>query len=1119
MTAFESLSSVPHLEPVFSAIAALNPHDGPARSLAVDPRRSMVLLAPAGSGKTTTLQQRMLACLSVVQRPEEVLAITFTNAAAAEIVERVINALASAASGEVPSKPHEQVQYQLARLVLERDAQLGWNLLLNPSRLRIMTFDSFCASLANKTPIMAGLGGGRTSDDPALVYRQAILDTLKSVNDPDVPEALLEALQAVLTFAKNRFESLVPLFEVLLMKRDQWAGRIMSLDIDSMAAAVTASVERTAEELINEISGTELEQCMRCLETSSGHLEGLEWAANTPALTADAGGLEYLRKFATFMLTTTGTVRTKVDARQGFPAKNPLTKNMNELLASIRASGNAETYARALQVLATLPDTTFPERSAAMCRHLTVVLRYLLANLTLAFESTNSLDFPEVAQRAIQALGDEDNIGDALLEEDRISHILVDEFQDTNQAQYDLLKGLIAHWERDDHRSIFMCGDGFQSIFLFRGADLNLFTSIVEAGSFGPKEIEVNRLVVNFRSLPGVVQWNNETYEEVFKDSAYPFVPSVPMREGNGGMEIHALATGPLGEAKAVVAEAQKALAADPNQSVAVLVRGRSHLRHILPEFKAAGIEVRGQDIQPIGEAAPVSEVISLIRALWHAADRTAWLAVLRSAFVGLSWEDCLHVAAGGQVIRDALRKEAVQANLSDEGVQRVTAFLAVLDAVERSPRGAELAWAVKSAWLALGGPATVDSGEMDDVETIFRLLVEQTATGALVNPHAFFRAIDRVYASPKAGAVTVMTFHGAKGLEYDVVLIPGLSMRGANDDTPLFYWRQVEGNFTIVPNLGDLDPTTPESRLFSFVGGMVRNDSAQEVARTAYVATTRAREACHLFATIDRLEPEEGDEIKPVKPTAGSLLACLWPALEAAVNEAAPGAPLVPQSQAGVPSKARLATGYEVKMPVGVFVPAASNDQLPTENELNDELREEEGNDYRAKIIGTAYHWFVEQIGKQGVEGWSVGRVQSKSQAVASMLRRSGYPGQEVEAGAARVIDLVCKTISCGHGKWILQARADMGHELQVSAYRNGRWVHRVLDTSFVEDGVYYIIDYKTPECPEGASEDDFISRQVERYRLKMLEYKMAVADTGVTQQIKSLLYFPSCGRLAEVA
>src|SRR5690606_16845339 len=139
-----------------------------------------------------------------------------------------------------------------------------------------------------------------------LVYRQAILDTLRSVNDPDAPEVLLEALQAVLTFAKNRFESLVPLFEVLLMKRDQWAGRIMSMDIEALAAAGAAGVQQTADQLIGEIRGTALADCMSCLEASSGLLAGLEWAANTPALSTDADCLAYLRQFASFMLTPTG---------------------------------------------------------------------------------------------------------------------------------------------------------------------------------------------------------------------------------------------------------------------------------------------------------------------------------------------------------------------------------------------------------------------------------------------------------------------------------------------------------------------------------------------------------------------------------------------------------------------------------------------------------------------------------------------------------------------------------------------------------------------------------------------------------------------------------------------
>ncbi|MBF6042964.1 UvrD-helicase domain-containing protein [Pseudomonas baetica] len=1121
MTAFVPFAALPHLDPIFAGIRGLSIADAEARALAIDPRRSLLLLAPAGSGKTSTLQMRLLSCLTVVERPEEVLAITFTNMAAAEIVERVIGALQQAATGIEPELAHELPQYRLARLVLDRDKEMGWNLLLNPSRLRIMTFDSFCASLASKTPIMSGLGGGKTTDDASLIYRQAILETLKSVNDNDIPEALSNALEAVLSFAKNRFEALVPLFENLLMKRDQWAGRIMALDTIEMQEAVSSVVLHAAQQAISLIPGSDLERAMTCLKSASGALDGFEWAAEMPAAIASAKTLEYFGQFASYMLTSTGTLRAKVTVANGFPAKHFCTVEMNGILADLKVNPHSQEYAQALATLATLPELQYPARSAKMVEHFTVILRYLLANLTLAMEGTNSLDFPEIAQRAIQALGAGETVGDALLEEDRILHIMVDEFQDTNQAQYDLLKLLVENWEPADNRSIAYVGDGFQSIYLFRGADLNLFTSVVEAKAFGPKQMDILRLTVNFRSLPGVVEWNNATYAEVFKDSAYEFVPSVAFRKGDGGVSVHPVATGQIGEAEEVTKVVQEALSKDPSKSIAILVRGRSHLKHILPMLKEAGIEVRGKDIDPIGEAAPVSEVISLIRSLWHSADRASWIALLRAAFVGLSWADCLTVARGHNVIENALRDEGVQAQLSSEGLTRVLRLLEVLDGVKRSSRGSELGWAVKSAWIALGGPATVNTGEMDDVETIFKLLTSHTESGDLIDPQAFFRAIDKAYASPKAGAVTVMTCHGSKGLEYDIVLIPGLNKGGAKDDAPLFYFRQMDGVFSVVPNLGDLDTTTPDSRLFKFVGRMVRKDISDEVCRAAYVGTTRAKEDCHLFVCVDRFPAAEGEvqKEKEIKPAAGSLAECLWSAIGAQVKAVAPAFPIVAVTDSGVPSKARLAPSYKVELPKTVFVPAASNDQVPTENELNDELREEEGSDYRAKTIGIVYHWFVEQIGKQGIELWDEARVRTKAQAIASMLRREGFPAAEVPQAVARILRLLSNTVNSIHGQWILKKRPGSGHEVQVSAYRNGRWVHRFLDRPFEDDGVYWISDYKTPDCPEGMSEDAFVAREVERYRPKMDEYERAVKDAGITIPVKKVLYFPAFDRLAEVA
>lgn len=236
-------SQLSHLTPIMAAIAATNPHDADVRALSIDPSRSVALLAPAGSGKTTQLLLRLLACLTVVERPEEILAITFTNKAAGEIVERVTGALAIASTGVEPVEAHEKPLYMLARQVLERDALLGWNLTLNPARLRIMTFDAYCAQIAGKMPIMSGLGGGRTSEDPRLVYRTAILETLGSVNDESISSELREALEAVLGFARNQFELLVPMFSQLLMKRDQWVGEILNINAAELSSCLTEIVE------------------------------------------------------------------------------------------------------------------------------------------------------------------------------------------------------------------------------------------------------------------------------------------------------------------------------------------------------------------------------------------------------------------------------------------------------------------------------------------------------------------------------------------------------------------------------------------------------------------------------------------------------------------------------------------------------------------------------------------------------------------------------------------------------------------------------------------------------------------------------------------------------------
>ena len=127
------------------------PPDAAERARALDPRRSFIVQAPAGSGKTELLIRRYLALLAVVDDPEEIVAITFTRKAAAEMRQRVLKKLAEA----------------------------GDPLAQNPARLRIQTIDSLCASLTRQMPILSKFGAQPESiDDARELYEEAALATI-----------------------------------------------------------------------------------------------------------------------------------------------------------------------------------------------------------------------------------------------------------------------------------------------------------------------------------------------------------------------------------------------------------------------------------------------------------------------------------------------------------------------------------------------------------------------------------------------------------------------------------------------------------------------------------------------------------------------------------------------------------------------------------------------------------------------------------------------------------------------------------------------------------------------------------------------------------------------------
>ncbi|HHQ15192.1 MAG TPA: hypothetical protein ENK16_09180, partial [Chromatiales bacterium] len=219
--------------------------DAAARKRALDPAASFLVQAPAGSGKTELLVQRFLRLLSVVDEPEQILAVTFTRKAAAEMRSRIIAALENARAGRMPEAEHLRTGYELARAAIEREREQGWRLGEQAARLRISTIDSVNSWLANRSPLVAGgLSQLRVAEDCEAMYQQAARETVNLVVEPG---ELGTAVRRLLEHLDNRAEAVTRLIARMLGHRDQW---LRHLGTGQAGDAQRANLEHALQLLI-----------------------------------------------------------------------------------------------------------------------------------------------------------------------------------------------------------------------------------------------------------------------------------------------------------------------------------------------------------------------------------------------------------------------------------------------------------------------------------------------------------------------------------------------------------------------------------------------------------------------------------------------------------------------------------------------------------------------------------------------------------------------------------------------------------------------------------------------------------------------------------------------------
>ena len=541
------------------------PPDQQERIRALNPLHSVLVQAPAGSGKTDLLTRRFLALLAQVQDPAQIVAITFTKAAAAEmrhrILEKLQNAADEIASSSAPAPDTDAYSMEsLARRALLHSQALNWNLLDQPAQLRISTIDSFCREIALQQPLLSGLGDGiGIYEQPEDLYRRAARQTLQQIDGSDL--ALAAAIERLLLWRDNNWQELETQLVEMLRNRDRWMQEFVlardaaqEQDWDHLRQSLELSFQRaiakslgTLGQLFDQVlgSGEEAHQLARfaCQNGASALFQPLAELADFPANPdiADLGALEEAHQahlcLGELLLTQSGTFRKQVTKSTGFPAdRKPEKAQILDLIARLSDVPGLES---ALHAIRSLPPTRYSEDDWQIVRASFTLLRRAAAELHVVFAETGAVDYTQVAQTALGVLQSPDGqpTDAALSVADGIHHLLVDEFQDTSRRQHALLRSLIAAWPQPEGRSCFVVGDPMQSIYFFRDADAELFPRVkalgLEIPGAEPLLFDSVALTSNFRTSAPLVETLNQNFKEIFEaddGSGIGFTPANPAR-------------------------------------------------------------------------------------------------------------------------------------------------------------------------------------------------------------------------------------------------------------------------------------------------------------------------------------------------------------------------------------------------------------------------------------------------------------------------------------------------------------------------------------------------------------------------------------------------------------
>ena len=843
--------------------------DRAARDFATDPRHNVVLEASAGTGKTSVLVERYLNLLRADVEPSNVLAMTFTRQAATEMRGRII----------------AQLRVDAAQ---SSSARARWNVLRDRlGEISISTVDAFCLGLLREFPLEADLDPGFGLAD-----------------ETEVPRLVSDAVERALAIGAR------------VAKDDSGMAALLArLGHGRAHTALTALLERrlvvptalhrflsaTPPELT--VDGVCADACRRLADRMAGERRQLELMA-----TAGPGDdttcslvIRDLGRLGALAGLDPGEVRASLDRiREFFLTQRGTPRHGFSAAATLSAAAKR----------------TFREAAAALAPHVQEVLQRFDRDVNIVMvravqrlfgiavseyqrdlEAQARLDFSDVLQKAIELLRQMDEFARSRYRlESRYQHVLVDEFQDTSRAQWELVSLLVKAWgegsglvdEAPVPPTIFIVGDRKQSIYRFRDADGSvLHSAAAEIASLRPGD-EVRRSIAHsFRAVPALLSFVNDLFEAIataserpdgFTYAAHDRFPLQSTDERGAAMlggtaDTGVVSTQPLGIAVAddvetcasmVASEIERLLSTEPVRStdgsgdrpiqpgdIAILFRARQSHREFDRALEQRSIPTYVYKGLGFFDADEIKDVRALVRFLANPASELRAASLLRSRFARLS--DPGLVALAGRL------SQALIAPAVPEGADGLppddAARLGLLrhglhewlDLVDRLPPAEVLDRVLLDAAYAreLNGPHVAQAREnLKKMRALIRRLQNRGyATMARMAEQIDHLSGDIATAIVEAfDAVHLMTVHAAKGLEFPVVFLVDLG-RGTGAHTPAV---------RVVTAQADHQPSVTVWPYRSDADEEERWRDREETKRLLYVASTRARDRLYLSTVLN---------------------------------------------------------------------------------------------------------------------------------------------------------------------------------------------------------------------------------------------------------------------------